>query len=278
MRTTPQKLTLSNFSGDFHPLGFHLFELNSTTVLLTVTNHKRSGNVIEQFYYHFKEPIILSHVRTISHPLIHTPNAIEMLSPTKFYFSNDHTYYNGTMKVIENWTRLPGGSIVFIDLEDPNRIKVVAEGLRFANGVATRDQRFYFVAECLGGLVKIYERQTDNSLALIRSVKVGYAVDNVRVDEATGDVYVAGHPNVIKFMLYSKRNIGTSPSRVVRLRFGESNAADEILNLEKDATLTVIFEDDGSFYPTSSTAAVDNKRNTVLISGLYADGILHCSK
>lgn len=42
------------------------------------------------------------HIRTIAHPLIKTPNDVYAVSPTEFYVSNDHYYYDGYMRHIED--------------------------------------------------------------------------------------------------------------------------------------------------------------------------------
>lgn len=55
-----------------------------------------------ELFHHTIGGATVKHVRTISHPLIKTPNDIFAVSQNELYVTNDHYYYDGSMRQIED--------------------------------------------------------------------------------------------------------------------------------------------------------------------------------
>jgi hypothetical protein len=54
-------------------------------------NHRRTGSVVEIFE-HTLNTKVLTHLNTVKHDLIHTPNNLVPVSKNEFYITNDHHY------------------------------------------------------------------------------------------------------------------------------------------------------------------------------------------
>jgi arylesterase/paraoxonase len=73
-------------------LGFFEDEKNDPNKLfLFFVNHKRTGSVIEIFE-HILNTKVLTHLNTVKHDLIYTPNDVAPVSKNEFYVTNDHYY------------------------------------------------------------------------------------------------------------------------------------------------------------------------------------------
>ena len=55
-----------------------------------------------ELFHHTLGSTTITHLRSISHPLIQTPNDIHALSPTSLYLTNDHHYRSGALRQIED--------------------------------------------------------------------------------------------------------------------------------------------------------------------------------
>ena len=87
--------------------------------------------------------------------------------------------------------RRPWGDVVF---HSPvtNITEIVADGLRYPNGIATNwDHSKIYVATSTGGELLVYDRKSNNKLHLSENVFLGLCLDNVSVDE-TGEIYCPG--------------------------------------------------------------------------------------
>ncbi|KAL1612074.1 hypothetical protein SLS60_000297 [Paraconiothyrium brasiliense] len=181
-----QPLAFKNFPNedDFHPLGL---ELDKTTSTLYVVSHAQSGSCIEVFQLEVISKS-LTYVRTIRHPLLHAPNSIETVGDGKLYVTNDHMFRSRVspiMSKVETFSGLPGGTVVYIDLAEPEAARVVAR-VPFANGIARLNSTILAVASTSKAGVYFYDEQPDHSLAFKSYVRTPAAVDNLSVRQ--------GHP------------------------------------------------------------------------------------
>ncbi|CAG8438996.1 8545_t:CDS:2 [Funneliformis caledonium] len=237
-------LVLKNYppEEDFISHGFGIYEdpENENKLYMFFINHKKTGSVVEKFEHilHTKE---LIHLETIEHELIKTPNDVVPVSKHEFYFTNDHYYRQGFLKIIERFH----SSIT-------NETKIVVDGLRYANGINTNwDYSLIYVSAPGGGEVNIYERnKNSNELRLKERIFTGYLGDNISVDDITGELYLA----------------------ILRI----SNNTEEDKFYGVNYSKKVILEDDGNLYNMASVSAVDRKRNVLLVGSFVAKGILRC--
>jgi arylesterase / paraoxonase len=301
-------------------------------------NHRRTGSVVEVFE-HILNTKVLTHLNTVKHDLILTPNNLVPVSKDEFYITNDHYYKDGKiMRMIEGTFihlfilffylfffflysfilfiyflyllylalgRLPWTNVVYHSLAT-NTTEIVAEGLRYANGINTNwDQSKIYVAESFGGEVLIYDRKSNNKLHLSDRVFVEVLLDNLSVDDK-GEIYVAGMYMHLKFIIIINHSllllyiyylyllffgIGSQkaidamkflsdpsdpslsfPLVVVKI----SNNTDEDKFYGKKYSHKIVFEDNGSFMSAVTVAAVRGK--VLLLGSLCTEGLGRCDE
>ncbi|CAB4400487.1 uncharacterized protein OCT59_028194 [Rhizophagus irregularis] len=265
-------LVLKNFppEEDFatHGLGIYEDPENENKLYLFFVNHKRSGSCFEIFEHtlHTNE---LIHLETIQHELINTPNDVFPVSRHEFYFTNDHYFSNPINKLLEYIFPLPWANVVFHS-SITNETKIVAE-MRTPNGItANFDHSLLYVATT-SGHVLIYERnKNNNELKLKDKMFTGYATDNLSVDEETGEIYGAIFQDLYQIMIYGNDlELPLMATGIFKIS-NNTKGGDEKYSLE------TIFEDDGSLYKLTTIAAVDRKRNTLLLGSYRSKGIVRC--
>ncbi|KAI7847433.1 hypothetical protein BDC45DRAFT_526068 [Circinella umbellata] len=259
---------------DFHPLGLVL--VNPTLLMVINLRHHNPAS-IELFSLPDAK-----HIRTLTHPQISSPNSLHILKghsaadgTPSFFYTNDHYFITGIKKKLENFLRIPLGTIMFYDAPS-HRAYAVARGFSFANGLAGDNKQVLFAAETNKMTVHRYDiitipaeddHDTKVQLHYVDKVTVPMAVDNIDFDSQSGDVTIAGHPkawNLLKYVEAPEKNVKKLPSRVMVWHTNTNQVED-------------LFLDDGTFYRTSSTGAIDNNTHKLIISGLYARGILVCN-
>lgn len=81
----------------------------------------------------------------------------------------------------------------------------MAEGLRYANGIAISvDQSTVFVAETTGSYVAAFQRKENNNLRYVETLEMPMLVDNLFIEQKTGDLYAAGAVNVLQAKAHIK--------------------------------------------------------------------------
>ena len=134
----PKKLV---FEGDFHqqcpdfiPHGIGHWIDHDGSILLYVINHRRAKDTVDSFYYN-PDTLSLKHRKSFEAPHLYELNSLVLLGRDEFYATNDHYFQNTLMKNIENNLRLPLSSVVYYN-GNTEETKVVANGLKYANGIA----------------------------------------------------------------------------------------------------------------------------------------------
>ena len=221
----------------------------------------------------------LTFQRTITHPLMRTPNSVQPISDHEIYFSNDHTYEvrdHPILAKLENFGHIAKGNVGYLDLATDEG-KIVAE-LPFANGVAQLNSTHLAVASTTGLSVHVFEMQADHSLNQTLRIRCDAWVDNLRVDSA-GKLLMTAHPyalllegvakNQHKYNLDAGRLDGLDPS--TRPKAGSWVAE---WDGNTDGIIRRLYVDDGQEFGTSTTTARDVKRGVGFTVGLYEKGIL----
>jgi arylesterase / paraoxonase len=158
----------------------------------------------------------LIHRRTLSNALLISPNDIIAVDHERFYVTNDHGSRPGFRRTLEGYLRLPWANVVYFDGDE---FRVVADGLTYANGInLSPDGRFVYVAEVTRNRVREYRRDpASGRLAERRRLDVGFGVDNIEVDLASGDLWIGGHVKLLTFVRHMNNPAIPAPSQVVRV-------------------------------------------------------------
>ncbi|MEW6264379.1 MAG: SMP-30/gluconolactonase/LRE family protein [Thermodesulfobacteriota bacterium] len=255
--------TLVNLTADFKkgffPHGLGLYAAPDGKTSLFVVNHQPQGSRIEVFDYQAGR---LVHRRTVTDPLLHSPNDVTPVGPDRFYVTNDHGYTSKAGRTLEDFLQLAQAQILYYD---GRGFQVVAEGLAYANGInISPDGERVYVAETVGRRIKVFRRNQDSGrLTLEASIDVDAGVDNIEVDRS-GRLWIGAHPKLLSFVRYSKDPARRSPSQVIKAEVipgGGLVASTEFLDL-------------GEALSGSSVAAVF--QDYLLIGSVFDDCFLLC--
>jgi arylesterase/paraoxonase len=229
--------------------------------LLFVINHQQSGRqVVEKFKWQNDS---LEHIESIEDSLIMTsPNDLVAVDERRFYVTNDHYYMKGPQRVLEEYLQR---AISYVNYYDGNTFRTVAEGIGYANGInQSPDGHYIFVAACTGRSIFVYKKDEAGSLTKIEEINVGTGPDNIDFDEE-GNLLVACHPQLLKFVAHAKDVKKHSPSQVLKIKF----------NGPDDFTVNEVLLNDGFTYSGSSIAVTYG--NTLLIGSVFEPSLLYCT-
>lgn len=267
-------LTLVDYPNptDFHPLGI---EFDAQTSTLYVINHSRhSGNTLDLFQIS-PGNASAQYIKTLTHPLLRTPNSIHSLGAGKLLMTNDH--YIGALtspllSKIETFSSLPGGSVVYVDTHEPARSKKLAH-VAFANGIAMLNSTTVAVASTAKPAVYLYSFDKENvEVKLVKHIRLPFMVDNIAVDSA-GKLLMAGHPFALGLMVVSKARARCDEQGGEEERKAcECTTSSWAAEWSEEEGVKTLYKNDGSEFCSSSTFARDAKRNVNIVTGLYERG------
>jgi arylesterase/paraoxonase len=248
----PESRTLYNINHGEHPAGIEVFAVDDEVSKLT-------------------------YKRTITHPLMRTPNSVLPISDHEIYFTNDHHYEvrnNPVLSRLENYLKIAKGNVVYMNLKT-NEARIVAQ-LGFANGIARLNATHLAIASTTSLSVFIYEIQADRSIDQLQRIYCNFWVDNLKAD-GNGKLLISGHPhaplvekvakNQHKYRLDRGRTEGLDPEERPR---APSWVAEWDGNSEGKLKHLFVSND----YGLSTSTVRDVKRNVGFVVGLYERGIL----
>jgi arylesterase / paraoxonase len=256
--TSPKPINLTTnlpFSG-FHPHGLSLYESPQGEKRLFVINHRKTGNFIEIFRFTDSS---LVHLESIQHPLIVSPNEIVAVGERQFYLTNDHDEPSSGWRDKKDILQIPMGNVCFYDGKNA---RVVDENILYANGInKSNDGKRIFVASASGQKILVYDRDPQTE-TLTRTDEIAInGPDNIDIDEA-GNLWVACHPQLLKFLTHSKDHTQRSPSQVVKIQYqGKGTATQE-----------TVYMTDGSEISGSSVGAV--YKDKLLVGSVFEKHVL----
>ena len=255
---TPQFINLiPEIPFDFHPHGISVYETGNGSFIIAVVNHSQKGHAIEIFEY---GDVGLSHEKTITDPLLISPNDLVFINETQMYITNDHGNSSEWGKTIEEYLQLARSNVLFYD---GNEFTIAIKKLGYANGInVSKDGNILYVAETVGK--KISEYAIDKSsyeLTFIQSTDFNSGVDNIELDKE-GNLWIGSHPKLLTFTRHAKNSEIFSPSQVFKVSLGDENQVEEV------------YLNDGGELSGSSVAAT--WENNLLIGPVLEDHFLHC--
>ncbi len=232
----PVHLT-KDFKKPFAPHGISMFQQNGVVTIAAI-NHTLESELIEIFTLVGKE---LLHQKTLKNEQIFSPNDIVLLDKDKFYFTNDHKYHNGIGRFFEDYLGFTWSNVIYFDGE---KFTEVAGKIAYANGINFDKKRnLVFVASPRKFLVKVYQKNKDNSLTFIENINCKTGADNIEFDN-DDNLWIGAHPNLLHFSAYAKGNEEISPSEIIKIKYKE----------KEDYTIEQIYLEDGSNMSASTVA------------------------
>ena len=251
----------------FHPHGISVYEDPDGKIFLAVVNHHSSGlfyssggHSIELFRY---EVDSLFHIRSVSGPLMISPNDIVMVNRDQFYVTNDHGSSSRIEQTFEEYLQLRRSNALFYDGKE---FRVVASGLAFANGINIKnDGSLLYIAETIGKQLSIFSRDKNtNDLDLIESIDFNSGVDNIEIDSG-GNLWIGSHPKMYTFSRHINDSTVLSPSQVYKVSLDHSN----------NYTIKEVYLNLGEELSGSTVAAVYD--STILIGSVFESYFLDCN-
>ncbi|KAM9782504.1 uncharacterized protein ACB057_014764 [Neosynchiropus ocellatus] len=243
----------------FNPHGISVYtDETDDSVYLFVVNHPRGESHVEIF--RFVAGSTLLHLKTVTHPLLHSVNDIVAVGVDSFYATNDHSSPIKALHYLSIFLGLPGCDVVYYS---PGDARVAASGFGSSNGInVSPDRRYIYVSDILDHEVDVFERKDGERLQHVKSVNVGSLCDNIEVDPESGDVWLGCHPNGSKLMPFNPED--PPGSEVVRVKG----------ILSRQPRVTQVYADDGRQLMASSVAAVFEGKlliGSVFQKALYCD-------
>ncbi len=209
---------LTGTAGNFHPLGISIFRAADGSLTLMAVNPPAQGKPAIDIFS-VSDPktakIALHEQSAITGDLLISPNSVVAIDKNRFYATNDHTSRTGLGLALETYLTLPRADVVYFD---GSQFRVVADGLRFANGIAmSPDGTHVYVAETTGREIRTYKRSAfTGDLSPVSQLPIASGLDNIAVT-AKGDLLVAGAPKLFSFLIYRDDPTKPSPSQIFRL-------------------------------------------------------------
>ncbi|MEE6507988.1 hypothetical protein FKM82_017987, partial [Ascaphus truei] len=174
------------------------------TVYLFVVNHPNFKSTVEIFKFEDEENVLL-HLKTIKHELLQSVNDVLAVGPESFYATNDNYFTDFTMRFVEMFLGLGWSNVVYYS---PNEVKQVASGFYFANGInISPDNKYVYIADFLAHTIHVLEKQANMSLSPVKVLQLETLLDNLFVDQNTGDIWTGCHPNGWKVFAYSSEDL-----------------------------------------------------------------------
>ncbi|KAI8489272.1 Serum paraoxonase/arylesterase 2 [Branchiostoma belcheri] len=248
---------------DFMPHGLSVYEDDSGEVRLFVVNHAKGQQDRVEIFRFDANSNSLHHIRSITHPLFYSLNDILAIGPESFYASNDKYSTGLYSRMAETWLLLPWSNVVYYT--SGGEAIIVADGFVYANGISLSPEgKLVYVADFTNGVVNVYRRQDDNTLAFSRDISLHSSVHKIFVDPASGDLWIGAHPSAFQLAEHLKDASRPCGSQVLRV---EDPAGE-------NPKVTEMYSDDGRWLWGSSIACYHDKQ---LLIGTINHKLMLCT-
>lgn len=249
-----------------HPHGISLFATADGQMFLHVINHRSSErHTVEIFSVQRPAgaPLpVLRHRGSVSSDLFVHPNGIAAAGPESFYLTNDRGQGPRWMRMVENLLQLSRSTVVY---HDGRGARVVAEDIAFANGIEiSADGGTVLVGSTQWRMLLAFTREIHSGM-LLRSGSLALpgGADNIRRD-ASGDLWVAAHPNAFAFIGHAMDAEKESPSMILRL----ARDSRGVVHTEE------AFGDPGTLISGASVGL--HRQGRLLIGAVFQPTVLDC--
>lgn len=255
----PRRLD-SDLPGPLRPHGLSLHR-GSDGAYLHVVNHPPGGHAVEIFRWDGGR---LRHQETVTGPELISPNDVVAVGPRRFYVTNDHIRPQGLGRLVDDYLQRPGSNVVYYD---GNRLRVVADGIAYANGInLSQGGRELYVAATTGQKIHFFTRDgMSGDLTPNGALDVGTGVDNIEIDRH-GMMWIGAHPKLLSFIQHANNPARLSPSQVLWVDPDQS----------LDPPIRIAWQNTGEALSGSSVAAVWGSR--LLVGSVFEDHFLDCER
>jgi arylesterase/paraoxonase len=231
-------LLTENFEKPFAPHGISIYKKDSSYTVAAI-NHTKEGEFIEIFELIGQE---LTHQKTLKNERIFSPNDLVLLDENRFYFTNDHKYKEGILRLAEDYLGLAVSNVMYFDGKNYSE---VADGIAYANGINYDVKRkLLFVASPRDFLVKVYQKNEDHTLTFIENIDCKTGVDNIEFD-TENTLWIGAHPSLLDFSAYAKGNRAIAPSEIIKINYIDKG----------DYSIEQMYMEDGATMAAASVAA-----------------------
>jgi hypothetical protein len=136
----------------------------------------------------------------------------------------------------EDYLGLAVSNVVYYDGKSYSE---VADGIAYANGINyDAKKRLLFVASPRAFLVKVYQKNEDNTLTFIENIDCKTGVDNIEFD-TDNNLWIGAHPSLLDFAAYAKGEKAMAPSEIIKISYLEKgNYSVEQIYLEAGAKMS----------------------------------------
>ncbi|KAF5009710.1 hypothetical protein FDECE_4056 [Fusarium decemcellulare] len=311
---TSKRLEFDNFDGPFVAHGIDVISDPdaSDSVYILAVNHPphpeyfkyiKDGNKPESYpknlpkaasqieiFHHVLGTSSVKHIRSVSHPLIKTPNDILAVSPSTFYVTNDHYYTEGHLRFLETaywgakWSTTVLVQVADLSVKEPTsavQVTVAVTGLHNNNGLGrgkTPDEML--IGSASSGALHFAQIGQNSSVQVVKTVQLDHCVDNPTFyrdpfPELNGDssgYVMAGLSRGVDIEKTTGDTLATEPVMIWMVKPRGTT-------WEK----TLLFEDDGQRLRSGTTAILigispeleDGKKKAWLFAtGFYSKSII----
>jgi hypothetical protein len=191
------------------------------------------------------------------------------------------------MHEAESLTMMPLGKVRHVRFDGDNiTVSTPVPFLAFPNGLAlNRDGSRLAVASTSAGRVHLYSVHPGGVLQQEKVIRLPFSPDNLQYSE-DDTLIAAGHPDFPAIVRVAKQKQKSSPTWVVAIPSNgtinsayneETETPYSIYNRVGKATeMYTLYQSNGSGWSASSTGIWDREKNSLLMSGLYTEGIMVC--
>lgn len=270
-KTHTPKIISQDFGKPLHPHGIFMMRLDSAEYKLWVINHvpKIDGEALnhlatEHYIEVFRfDGSRLTHIESLSHPLIKSPNDVVAIDENRFYFSNDHYSDTSLGRFREEYLGARTTNVVYFDGKD---YKIVADGIAYANGInIDKKKNLLYLASPRDFLLKVYDIENNGSLLWVEDIDCNTGVDNIEFDE-DGLIWIGCHPNLLHFAEYAQGRQEKAPSELITIDY----------RAKGDYDINTVYLNDGSDMSASTVASV--YENTIYVGNVMDEHFLVLQK
>ena len=243
---------------DFEPHGLSIWESNNSELLLFAVDHGNKSNTVKIFSFDRKKRDMLFHKETIRDTSFGCLNDLVAVGSRQFFATN--FVYRCATVMLEHIFFLPWGSVTYYD---GSKGSIVADALTGPNGINTSpDGEYLFVASLFLNDLLVYERRKGGDIKLHKTIKINSAVDNIHVDQDSGELYIGSHRRVDRFMFTLADYNGSrpAPSQILRIR--------QIGKDWNNVEVTEILSNDGQNFVRASSVGAFYK-GQLLVGSVY---------
>lgn len=134
-----------------------------------------------EVFHHVIGSDTVEYIRTIAHPLIKTPNDIYAVSPTEIYTTNDHYYFDGLIRQVEDfWPGATWSNVIHATVSEDGSVQADAalDKLHNPNGLGHgRAKDEILVSSATGGNLWIGKLPSESKIIQVE--------DNIDLDTCT---------------------------------------------------------------------------------------------